>query len=302
VHATSRAVQPHDLHRGRAAAAGESRSPTGWTGPNLPAATSAPARKRLVLGSISIDSLTFAQALDAICDLCASGNGGSVVTPNVDHVVQAEHDPRFRRAYDRASLSLVDGVPLLWAAKLLGEPLPEKISGSDLVMPLVGRAAERGLRVYLLGGAEGVGALAAAKMKEQFPALQVVGIDSPRVDIDGGEAGYAPIVAKVREARPDLVLLALGAPKQEIFADDCAEALKPAVCVGVGATLDFIAGKSVRAPRWMQKIGMEWLHRLLREPGRLWRRYLLRDPEFALIVARTLSRRRAARRTGTGPR
>jgi N-acetylglucosaminyldiphosphoundecaprenol N-acetyl-beta-D-mannosaminyltransferase len=250
---------------------------------------------------VSIDPVTFAQALDAICDLCARGEGGSVVTPNVDHVVQAEHDPRFRGAYERASLSLVDGVPLLWASRLLGRRLPEKISGSDLVMPLLGRAAERGLRVYLLGGAEGVGELAAARMKERYPALQIVGIDSPRVDINGGEAGYAPIVAKVREARPHLVLLALGAPKQEIFADDCAAALRPAVCVGVGATLDFIAGKSKRAPRWMQRAGLEWLHRLSQEPGRLWRRYLLRDPEFAVIVLRTLLRQRAARKVAAAP-
>ena len=272
------------------------------TGPPLQAASSATQRRRLSLGAISIDPLTFAEALDAICDLCARGEGGSVVTPNVDHVVQAEHDPRFRGAYDRASLSLVDGMPLLWAARVLGEPLPAKISGSDLVMPLVGRAAERGLRVYLLGGAEGVAALAAEKMKEMHPSLIIAGIDSPRVDINGGEAGYAPIVAKVRAAKADLVLLALGAPKQEIFADDCTAALRPAVCVGIGATLDFIAGKSRRAPRWMQRVGLEWLHRLLQEPGRLWRRYLLRDPEFAVIVLRTLLRRRAARRSAAiGP-
>jgi N-acetylglucosaminyldiphosphoundecaprenol N-acetyl-beta-D-mannosaminyltransferase len=249
-------------------------------------------RRRLTLGSIQIDHLTFAEALDAIVALCEAGAGGTVVTPNVDHVVQAEHDPRFKRAYDRASLSLVDGMPLLWAARLLGQRLPEKISGSDLVMPLLERAAQKGLRVYLLGGAEGIGQLAAEKMKERLPALQICGIDSPRVDINGGPQAYAAIIEKVCAARPHLVLLALGAPKQEIFADECLELLRPAVCVGVGATLDFIAGKSVRAPRWMQRAGLEWLHRLFQEPGRLWKRYLLRDPEFAVIVARTWLRGR----------
>ncbi len=247
------------------------------------------------LGRLHVDEVTFAQALDAIAAMIAEGRGGTVVTPNVDHVVMADHDERFRSAYDAAALSLADGMPILWAARILGTPLPEKISGSDLVLPLMERAEREGWRVYILGGGPGVGAAAAERLVQRFPRLVVAGVDSPRIDMDAAVSSRAPVLERVRAASPHLVLVALGAPKQELWMTEVAEDLRPAVLLGVGAAVDFIAGTAKRAPRWMSASGLEWLFRLGQEPRRMWRRYLLRDPEFLFIVLRDLRASRAAR-------
>ncbi len=240
-----------------------------------------------------VDSVTMAQAVDAIQLLITSGAGGSVFTPNVDHVVLAEGNPRLRRAYENVSLSLADGMPILWASRILRQPLPEKVSGSDLVLPLMERASLRGFRVYLLGGADGVGPRAAQRLKELFPRLHVCGMDSPRVDVDDPETLRADQVARVKETHPDIVLVAFGAPKQELWIQDAAPALRPCVLLGIGASLDFIAGVSRRSPAWMSDAGLEWLYRLGVEPRRLWRRYLLRDPKFLAILLRTARRLRS---------
>lgn len=245
-----------------------------------------PHRPRVRLGRLAIDKLTFAEALDAIVELVERKEGGTVFTPNVDHIVLAEKDPRLAKAYDEASLSLVDGTPVLWASRLLGEPLPEKISGSDLVLPLMTFAARRGFRVYLLGGNPGVGERAAEHLQRELPGIQIVGTDAPIVDIDRIDEQYDDIVARINAARPDLLLVAFGCPKQEIFMSRIAKAIRPAVAIGIGAGLDFEAGTAQRAPHWMSALGLEWLYRLAHEPRRLWRRYLVRDPEFLRIILR----------------
>ena len=243
---------------------------------------------RIRIGSLPVDSVSFARALDAIDELVQGKQGGTVFTPNVDHVVQAEHDPRFRAAYSDVSLSLVDGVPLMWASRWLKTPLPEKISGSDLVLPLMQRAADRGYRVYFLGGAAGAAQLAKQKLLERMPSLQIVGIDDARIDVNAPAEVQRPILDRIAAAKPDLLLVALGAPKQEIWSHEQRAHFAGAVVVGVGASLDFIAGAVRRAPRWMSNAGLEWLYRLLQEPRRLAGRYLLRDPQFFRIVARQM--------------
>ncbi|MBK6578649.1 MAG: WecB/TagA/CpsF family glycosyltransferase [Sandaracinaceae bacterium] len=244
-------------------------------------------RERLWVGSVPIDVITFAAAIDAIEELVTSGRGGSVFTPNVDHVVLAEEDARFRRAYADATLSLVDGTWVLWASRALRKPLPEKISGSDLMVPVIERAARRGFRVYLLGGGDGVAKRAAERLTESYPDLVIAGYESPRIDVDEPAEKRAELVARVKATRPDIVFVCLGAPKQELWIHDVTAALAPAVLLGVGAAIDFVAGTVQRAPAWVSATGVEWLYRLVREPRRLWRRYLLRDPKFFAIVART---------------
>ncbi len=245
-------------------------------------------RERIRIGGLPIDRLTFAQAMDEIESLVGARQGGSVFTPNVDHVVQFAENAELRQAYEGASLSLADGMPIVWASRLLGQPLPEKVSGSDLVTPLVQRAAERGWRVFLLGGAEGIAAVAASNMKLVAPGLEIVGTSSPRINLDEPPERRAAVVEAVRATSPDLVLVAFGAPKQELFIAEVREALRPAVLLGIGASLDFLAGVVPRAPAWMSKHGLEWAFRLAREPRRLWRRYLLRDPKFAFILLRSM--------------
>jgi N-acetylglucosaminyldiphosphoundecaprenol N-acetyl-beta-D-mannosaminyltransferase len=244
--------------------------------------------RRIRIGALPVDHVDFEGALEAIDDLVRAKQGGRVFTPNVDHVVQAEHDPRFRAVYDEVSLSLVDGMPLLWASRLLKTPLPEKVSGSDLIMPLMRRAAKRGYRVYFLGGAAGAAELAKQKLIEELPALQVVGIDSPRIDVNASADVQRPILDRIAAAQPDLLLIGLGAPKQEIWAHEQRANLGSAVAIGVGASLDFIAGAQRRAPRWMSESGLEWAYRLAQDPKRMASRYLLRDPQFFGILAKQL--------------
>jgi len=247
------------------------------------------------MGKLDIDVVDFEGALDAIDRLVGARAGGTVFTPNVDHVVMAEHDARFREAYSAAALSLVDGTPVLWASRLLRTPLPAKISGSDLVMPLMRRAAERGYRVYFLGGMPGVADLARSKLEALLPTIQIVGTDASRIDVNTPSDQLDEVAERIRKAAPDLVLVALGAPKQEIWSHLRTEILKPAVLIGVGASLDFVAGIQKRAPRWMSSVGLEWLYRLAQEPRRLAARYLLRDPEFCLILLRQLAQRSSER-------
>jgi len=244
--------------------------------------------KRVRLGRIYAHAITFDGALDAVAGLVDEGNGGFVVTPNVDHVVQAEHDDALVAAYDAASLSLVDGQPLMWLSRLMAQPFPEKISGSDFVPRLLTRAATAGWRVAFVGAAQGVGEEAARVLRNRLPDLDIVTTISPPFGFDEDEQASAQVVQKVVESRPDLVIMALGCPKQELLMHRWKKSLAPAVAIGSGATLDFIAGHVPRAPAWMSDAGLEWLFRLAREPRRLGHRYLVRDPEIVRVAWRML--------------
>ena len=253
--------------------------------------------QRVRIGQIWIDALTFDQAIDAIDDLVAAGGGGTIFTPNIDHVVQVEHNAVFRAAYDDVSLSVVDGQLLLWASYVLGTPLPEKISGSDLMVPLARRAAARQWRVYLLGGGPGVADLAAKELQKQFD-IDIVGTDAPFVKPDGHPVEGPAVIDRIAKARPHLLFAAFGAPKQELFLHRSAPTLGPTVGIGVGAGFDFVAGRVKRAPGWISKSGLEWLYRLAQEPRRLAKRYLVDDPEFLAILARTMREPKSARLKG----
>ena len=222
------------------------------------------------------------------------GRGGAVFTPNVDHVVLAARDPVFHEAYERVDLSLCDGQPLRWASHLLGAPLPERVSGADLFLPLMRVASRRGWRVQLLGGGPGR-AEEAARRLEREERVTFTGASGPAI-------GMSPLpdedrlVGRIAAARPDLLVVCLGAPKGELFIDRVRERLGPAVAIQLGAALDFYLGTVQRAPRWMQRCGLEWLYRLLREPRRLAYRYLVRDLRFIpilLAALRTARRERA---------
>jgi N-acetylglucosaminyldiphosphoundecaprenol N-acetyl-beta-D-mannosaminyltransferase len=262
--------------------------------PSLVDAAAISESRRLRIGRLWIDAVTFDDALRRISALVESGTGGAVFTPNVDHVMTAETNREFRGAYRAADLALPDGRPLIWASHLLGLSLPEKVSGSDLVLPLARIAGARGWRVYLLGGAPGVAEAAAERLRAEF-GVNIVGIDDAIVRIDHSEDERRAITDRIAAARAQLLLVALGAPKQELWITQVRAQLGPAVAIGVGASLDFVAGTVRRAPRWMSDVGLEWTYRLMQEPRRLWRRYLLRGPLFLLIVFRARRVRRAQR-------
>lgn len=242
-------------------------------------------RRRLRIGSVWVDALTFDDTLREVEALVDRKQGGSVFTPNVDHVVKAASNDAFREAYQRASLSVADGMPLIWVSSWLGCRLPERVAGSDLIRPLMEMAARRRWRVYLLGGAPGV-APAVAEMLTNKMGITVAGWDDCRIASDGSDPTGAS-VARARAANADLIFVALGPPKQELWIDRSMEAIRPAVALGVGASLDFLAGKYKRAPAWMGRVGLEWLYRLSQEPRRLWRRYLVEAPRFIGLVTST---------------
>ena len=247
--------------------------------------------KRLRLGKLSIDVLSFGEALEAVDRLVGARAGGFVFTPNVDHVVMVEDHPEFEAAYRRAALSFADGAPVVWASRLFDTPLPERVAGSDLLGPLLERAGQKKWRVAFIGAMPGVAEKAAAVAKAKW-STDVVLTEAPMVDLKN-TAQLDAIGERIAAVQPDLVLMAFGAPKQELLIAHIAERVKPAVLLGIGASLDFIAGTIKRAPPLFRKTGFEWLYRLGQEPRRLWRRYLVNDPKFALILLRSL---REARR------
>jgi N-acetylglucosaminyldiphosphoundecaprenol N-acetyl-beta-D-mannosaminyltransferase len=227
---------------------------------------------------MTIDALTMKQAVEAVLAWCrddAPGPCRYVVTPNVDHAVMFHADARLREAYAGASLVLADGWPVVLASRLLGRPLPERVAGSDLAPAIFAAAADGSapLRVFLLGAAPGVAQRAAANIVAQWRNVEICGVLSPPLGFEADDAQNERILQTVAEAAPDLVVLGFGAPKQELWIRAHAGQLHAKAALCLGATIDFLAGQKRRAPRWMQRTGLEWLHRLSSEPRRLFRRY-----------------------------
>ncbi len=244
--------------------------------------------KKILFGTIHVDYLTMDEAVQKIDEMTALKNGGYVVTPNVDHIVIAEKDPSFQKAYSDADLSLADGKPLIWMSGIAGDTLPEKVSGSDIILPVLRIAAEREYKVYLLGGAPGVAEKASEILTVQIPALKIVGTDSPEFGFDKDPDKETAVMAKMTACNPDIVLVALGAPKQELLMQRWKEFGVHQVMIGIGAGLDFISGKVKRAPRWMSNVGLEWVYRISRDPLRLAKRYLIQDLAILPIFFRFL--------------
>jgi N-acetylglucosaminyldiphosphoundecaprenol N-acetyl-beta-D-mannosaminyltransferase len=197
-----------------------------------------------------------------------------VVTPNVDHAVMYSERADLRNAYQGASLVLADGFPVVLAARLLGRRLPERVAGSDLAPALFESTKDgRPLRAYLLGAGPDVADRAASKMKLRWPNVEVVGTYSPPLGFERDPHENAAIVERINASQADVLLVGLGAPKQELWISSQRDKLRVKVALCIGATIDFLAGEKARAPRWMQRFGCEWLHRLASEPRRLFRRY-----------------------------
>ena len=248
---------------------------------------------RLSLGRAMIDNLAFDEALERILQLARGTRGSYVVTPNVDHIVQLEKDVLLQRVYAGADLIVADGMPLVWASYLMGSPLKAKVSGSDLMPELCRRAAQEGLKIFLIGAAPGVARLAADNLAAAHPGILIVGTESPPIGFDADDAANQHYVDLIKSSDADLIFVGLGAPKQEYWIHRHHAAIGHGVMLGIGASIDFIAGHVKRAPKIMQKTGTEWIYRLAQEPGRLWRRYL-GDVVFVGIVLRSMRRKRRA--------
>ena len=244
---------------------------------------------RVQIGHAQVHALHFSQAVHIIVERARlSMDPAYIVTPNAQHVVLLEADPYLRRIYAGAKLVVADGASLLIAAKLLGKKLEERIAGVDLFQAVCDRAAQVGLRVFLLGGRPGSVAQAATALKARFPGLIVAGTHCPEPGFEKDEDQLQEIAEAIRISHPHIVFVALGAPKQEFWMYEHGKKLGVPICMGIGGAFEMVSGLTRRAPEWLQRAKLEWLFRLLHEPRRLWKRYLIGNVQFALIVFRQL--------------
>jgi len=240
------------------------------------------------LFGMHVARLSLREAAQQVLDWSNERRGAAcryVVTPNVDHAVMFQRRADVRAAYAEASLVLADGAPIVWASRLLRSPLPERVAGSDLV-PRVFKSTNGPLRVYLLGAAPGVADEAARRITRRWPGVDVVGTYSPPPGFENKPHENARVLAAVAAAAPDLLVVGLGAPKQELWVHRHHRQLGAKVAICAGATIDFLAGHRRRSPRWMQTAGLEWLHRVLSEPRRLAGRYARDTWVFPQLVWR----------------
>ena len=242
-------------------------------------------KRRVLLFGIHIHDLTLDGAVEVLIDSFLPGDGQCryVVTPNAAQIVQLKRDQRLRRIYNEADLVVADGMPVIWVSRLLGTPLRERVTGADLFPSLCAEAAGRGYKVFFLGANPGVAAKVATKLKARYPGLQVAGVCSPPFGFETCREENARIIKMVKDSQPDMLFVALGFPKQELWIYNHAKECKVPLSIGVGAAFDFAAGARKRAPKWMQRWGLEWFFRLLQEPRRLWYRYLVLGPQFVLL-------------------
>ncbi len=233
-----------------------------------------------------IDNLTMQEAIQRIDQLIKEDHNAYVVTPNVDHIVQLERGGPLTEVYKNADLILTDGKPLIWISKWYGTPIKEKISGSDLFPQLCALAAKEGYKMYFLGAAEGVAAKAAENLVKRFPGLQVVGTYSPPYGFEKDEAELEKIKKQIKDAKPHILIVGLGCPKQELFILNHKDELGVPISLGLGASLDFEAGNIKRAPKWMANHGLEWVFRIFQDPKRLAKRYLVDDRKILALAVK----------------
>lgn len=258
-----------------------------------PAETKSFAFPSLEILGVRVHALTMDETLDALELMASNGGLNHVVTVNPEFIMTAGKNDRFRQVLNAATLAIPDGFGVVWAGRMLGSPLPERVTGADLVEQFAARAARKGYRFFLLGAAPGVAERAADALRERHPGLIIAGTHagSPR------EEEEEEICALIRAARPHALFVAYGSPNQDLWIDRNKARIGVPVSIGVGGTLDYVAGVIPRAPRWMRESGLEWLYRLTQQPSR-WRR-MLALPRFAWEFL--TSSNRIVRESGISP-
>jgi N-acetylglucosaminyldiphosphoundecaprenol N-acetyl-beta-D-mannosaminyltransferase len=232
--------------------------------------------RRIDVLGVGFDNLSMAEAVSAALALIEAGNGGFVVTPNPEIVMLAREDEGLRAALAGAALVLPDGIGVVKGAKILGTPLKGKVAGIDFAAGVMAGLAEKGGSVFLFGAKPGIAEKAGTELSARFPGLRIAGVN------DGYFSDDAPIVEKISAASPDLLLVCLGAPKQELWMQKYAGRLGVGLMAGLGGSLDVFAGEVSRAPKIWQELGLEWLYRLIREPRRIGR--MMKLPQFVIAA------------------
>jgi N-acetylglucosaminyldiphosphoundecaprenol N-acetyl-beta-D-mannosaminyltransferase len=239
-------------------------------------------RPRVELADLLLDRVDLPAASDRIRGFLQTGRSHQIVTVNLDFLRIAQNNDEFRQTVNSADLVVADGMPLVWASRLGDEPLPQRITGHDLIHECAQISAETGHGFFLLGAEPGVAEKAAKRMEEEYPGLRVVGTYAPSFEEPGEDDR---MVAMIDCAKPGFLLVALGAPRQDLWIHNHRDRLSVPVCIGVGCVFDMYAGEVKRAPNWLQSAGLEWTFRLAQEPRRLWRRYIVDDmPMFGRLM------------------
>lgn len=231
-----------------------------------------------------IDNVTLDEAIDHIVGCIENRKISQVITPNVDQIVRMEWDDYFRKICDKCELLLVDGHPLMWIAKLYKKPFKEKICGSDLVPKLCEVASQKGYSVFFLGAGLGVADIAARNMTKKNPGLKIAGTYSPPLGFEKNPHEIEKINEMLRQSKADMLFVGMGVPKQDIFIFENKEKYNIPVSFSIGGTIDFLAGKQKRAPRWVNKIGFEWFYRFLHDPKRMFKRYFINDMKIIKLI------------------
>ena len=240
-----------------------------------------------VLG-VGVSALNIPLAVETIDRWISQGEKRYVCVTGVHGVMESQRDEELRQIHDRAGLVTPDGMPLVWLSRLSGHPDVARVYGPDLMLALCAHSTEKGYRHYLYGGAGGVPELLSASLQERFPGLRVVGMYSPPFRVLTHREDH-DIVGRINGSGADIVWVGLSTPKQERWMATHVGQLEASVLIGVGAAFDFHAGLKRQAPHWMQRSGVEWLFRLVTEPKRLWKRYLVNNPLFVVKVLLQLS-------------
>ena len=241
-------------------------------------------RPRVYLHGVRLDLVGLHGAAERLRAFLDSPICRQVVTVNLDFLTMAERNSKFREIINQADLAVADGMPLVWASRLTHAPLTERVAGVELVDESCKLAAAYGRSVFLLGGAPGVAERAARTLERRYPGITIAGTYSPPIG-PLTPAEDERILALIERTQPGFLFVALGAPRQDVWIRTYRHRLAASVAIGVGCTLDLLAGKVSRAPRWMQRSGLEWAYRLGQEPQRLWRRYLVNDvPTLGRLV------------------
>ncbi len=231
---------------------------------------------------VRIDNVKMSNVLEIIDKMILSKKCHQIVTVNPEFVMEAQKNIEFRKVLNEAALSLPDGIGIVLASKFTSQPLNERVTGVDTVQMLAYQAARNGWRIFFLGAAPGVAQIAATKLQILYPELQIAGTYSGSPNIQEEDE----ICEMIKAAKPEILLVAFGAPKQDLWIARNLEKLGVPVAIGVGGTFDFIAGIARRAPLWVQKISCEWLYRLMKEPRR-WKR-MLALPKFSFLIFNSL--------------
>ena len=241
--------------------------------------------ERVNILGVGVSAVTMAQAIELIDGWVDQCSQQYVCVRDVHGIMASQRDEKLREIHNQAGLVTPDGMPLVWLSQLNGFPWVERVYGPDLMLGVCKRSLSKGYRHYLYGGLEGVPEKLAESLRRRFPKLQIVGVYSPpfrHLSKDEDEC----VIRKINQARPDIVWVGLSTPKQEYWMHEHLHRITAPVMVGVGAAFDFHAGLKKQAPRWMQRSGLEWFFRLMTEPRRLWRRYLINNPWFLWLVLR----------------